>query len=51
MSSTAEEPPARDLRLAVDRLFMLPLREALDRAPRISRSPSAPSLPRAERRA
>ncbi len=51
MSSTAEEPPARDLRLAVDRLFMLPLREALDRAPRISRSPSAPSLPRPERRA
>jgi len=51
MSSTAEEPPARDLRLAVDRLFMLPLREALDRAPRISRSPSAPSFPRPERRA
>jgi hypothetical protein len=50
ISSAAEDPPARDLRVAVDRLFMLPLREALDRAPRISRAPSAPSLPRPERR-
>jgi hypothetical protein len=46
-----EEPPARELRLAVDRLFMLPLREALQRAPRISRAPSHPSRRGSERRA
>jgi hypothetical protein len=45
MHAPPEEPPARELRLAVDRLFMLPLREALERAPRISRAPSQPSLP------
>jgi hypothetical protein len=37
MQSLADAPPPRDLRVAVDRLFMLPLRRALDRAPRVSR--------------
>lgn len=46
MNAPHEEPPARELRLAVDRLFMLPLREALERAPRISRVPSHPSIQR-----
>jgi hypothetical protein len=41
MHSSPDEPPPRDLRLAIDRLFMLPLRQALDRAPRISRAPSS----------
>jgi hypothetical protein len=36
------EPPPRELRRAIDRLFMLPLRRALDRAPRGSRAPSSP---------
>ncbi len=31
-------PPAHDRRLAIDRLFMLPLRRALDRAQRVNRS-------------
>jgi hypothetical protein len=34
-------PPSRDLRVAVERLFMVPLRQALDRAPRASRSEAA----------
>jgi len=51
MHAPPEEPPARELRLAVDRLFMLPLREALERAPRISRAPSHPSHTRSEPRA
>jgi hypothetical protein len=37
MQASAGEPPPRELRRAIDRLFMLPLRRALDRAPRISR--------------
>jgi hypothetical protein len=45
------EPPPRELRRAVDHIFMLPLRRALDRAPRISRVPSAPSMARPEGRA
>jgi hypothetical protein len=35
--SLPDTPPPRELRHAIDRLFMLPLRQALDRAPRISR--------------
>jgi hypothetical protein len=35
---THDSPPARELRVAVDRLFMPPLRRALERAPRISRT-------------
>jgi hypothetical protein len=33
-----DSPPSRELRVAVDRLFMPPLRQALERAPRISRA-------------
>lgn len=38
MQATADDPPARELRTPVERVFMLPLRVALDRAPRASRS-------------
>lgn len=38
MQGAVAEPPPRELRRAIDRVFMLPLRRALDRAPRISRS-------------
>ncbi len=41
MQSLPDSPPPRELRVAVERLFMLPLRRALDRAPRVSR----PSIP------
>jgi len=34
MQGTPEEPPPSDQRVAVDRLFMLPIRWALERAPR-----------------
>jgi hypothetical protein len=44
------EPPPRELRRAIDHVFMLPLRVALDRSPRISRVPSVPSIARHERR-
>jgi hypothetical protein len=37
-----DPPPAPELRVAVDRLFMIPLRRALESAPRISR----PNMPR-----
>jgi hypothetical protein len=43
MQATVGEPPPRELRRAIDHLFMLPLRRALDRAPRASRAPSPPS--------
>jgi hypothetical protein len=43
MQASVSEPPPRELRRAVDRLFMLPLRRALDRAPRVSRFPSSSS--------
>ena len=42
VQSTMGEPPPRDLRRAVDRLFMAPLRRAIERAPRVSRSPASP---------
>lgn len=45
------EPPPRELRRAVDHIFMLPLRRALARAPRISRVPSSPAMTRPEGRA
>jgi len=45
------EPPPRELRRAVDHIFMLPLRRALARAPRISRVPPSPGLARTEGRA
>jgi hypothetical protein len=42
MQASAGDPPARELRRAIDRVFMLPLRRALDGAPRTSRT--RPSL-------
>ncbi len=36
MQATAEQPPPQEQRVAIERLFMLPLRAALDRAPRAS---------------
>jgi hypothetical protein len=42
VSGANGEPPPRELRRAIDRLFMLPLRRALDRAPRVSRVPTSP---------
>jgi hypothetical protein len=50
MQGPAAEPPARELRRAIDRVFMLPLRHALDRAPRAARA-SVPSQPMPEGRA
>jgi len=47
----ADEPPSRDLRLAVDRVFMGPLRRALERAPRASRPTFPASRVASERRA
>jgi hypothetical protein len=43
MQALPDQPPPRDLRVAIERPYMLPLRIALDRAPRASRSdtPSA----------
>ncbi len=38
MQSAPGEPPPRELRAAIERVFMLPLRQALDRAPRAARS-------------
>lgn len=46
MQAPQGEPPPRELRRAIDHLFMLPLRRALDRAPRVSRVPSAPAMQR-----
>jgi hypothetical protein len=39
---SADPPPARELRVAVDRLFMIPLKKALEGAPRISRAGAPP---------
>ncbi len=38
MQSLPDSPPPRELRTAIERAFMLPLRQALDRAPRAARS-------------
>jgi hypothetical protein len=43
MQATPDEPPPRELRFAIERVFMLPLRQALDRAPRASRPTAPPS--------
>jgi hypothetical protein len=37
MQGSIAEPPPREMRRAIDRVFMLALRRALDRAPRVSR--------------
>jgi hypothetical protein len=42
MQASAGDPPPRELRCAIDRPFMLPLRHALDRAPRASRTALPP---------
>jgi hypothetical protein len=42
MHSAPDHPPPREHRLAMDGIFMLPLRQALDRAPRAARAPKAP---------
>lgn len=39
MAASPEDPPPVEQRVAIDRPFMLPLRSALDRAPRASRRP------------
>ncbi len=44
MHSAPDLPPPRDQRVAIERLFMLPLRRALDRAPRVARTSVPPSL-------
>jgi hypothetical protein len=51
IQASASEAPPRDARHAIDRVFMLPLRRALDRAPRSSRSAGPPSRPMPEGRA
>ena len=42
------EPPPRELRRAIDRLFMAPLRRALERAPRVTRVPAVAAAGRTE---
>lgn len=50
MQASPGEPPPRELRRAIDRVFMLPLRRALDRAPRLARPPAPPPRPADVRR-
>ncbi len=47
MQGALGEPPPRELRRAIDRPFMLPLRRALDRAPRVTRTSLVGSRPTA----
>ena len=42
LAQTSELPPPRELRVAIDRMFMLPLRRALDGAPTAKRPPTIP---------
>jgi len=42
LARPSDPPPARENRVAVDRLFMIPLRKALEGAPRISRAGAPP---------
>jgi hypothetical protein len=52
MQASPDQPPPHELRLAIERLFMVPLRRALDRAPRASRGVAEPvSTKRPEGRA
>jgi hypothetical protein len=51
VSSIPDSPPPIELRMAIERLFMTPLRHALDRAPRALRSPVPSSSSRREGRA
>jgi hypothetical protein len=52
MQAAAGEPPPRELRRAIDRTFMLTVRQALDRAPRAPRAstPAVRTSPRARAR-
>lgn len=50
LQSPAEPPPSRDLRVAIDRPFMMAVRRALDEAPLAVRlTPDAPPRPRSQR--
>jgi hypothetical protein len=40
MQGAPEDPPAAPLRVAMDRLLMLPIRSALDKAPRPAAQPA-----------
>jgi hypothetical protein len=51
MQSLPDVPPPREQRIAIERLFMLPLRQALDRAPRAARTSTPPSRAMPEGRA
>jgi hypothetical protein len=51
IQASAGEAPPRDARHAIDRVFMLPLRRALDLAPRASRSAAPPTRSMPEGRA
>jgi hypothetical protein len=51
IQASASDAPPRDARHAIDRVFMLPLRRALDLAPRSSRIAAPPSRPMPEGRA
>jgi len=44
-SSLAEAPPPREVRVAIERLFMPLIRRALERAPRATRTSAAPQRP------
>ena len=51
LQSPAEQPPARDVRIAIDRPFMMAVRRVLDDAPLAMRVvPPPPTAPRAEKR-
>ena len=43
MQSLPDSPPVRELRVAIERLFMLPLRQVLDRAPKAPRAAVPPA--------
>jgi hypothetical protein len=45
MQASAETPPPREQRHAIERLLMMPIRSSLDRAPRKARQPPIPQRP------
>jgi hypothetical protein len=45
MQASAELPPPREQRYAIERLLMMPIRSSLDRAPRKVRQPGPPRAP------
>jgi hypothetical protein len=46
LGRAADSPPSPEIRVAVDRLFMMPVRDALEAAPRMSRPSAPPELAR-----